>query len=42
MYTIALIVCPDVLSTVVETSEGLCVGFIKSDEVLFVLLFICI
>jgi hypothetical protein len=33
------IVCPDELSTVGETSEGIWVGFIESDEVVTILLF---
>jgi len=32
-------VCPDVLSTVGETSYGIWVGFIKLDEVLTLFLF---
>jgi len=33
------IVCPDELSTVGETSEGIWVGFIESDKVVTILLF---
>jgi len=43
MITLLYLICPDVLSTVGETSYGLWVGFIESDVVctaLFIYLFI--
>jgi len=48
VYTIALLylACPNVRSTVGETSYGIRVGFIRSDEILttfvFIYLFICV
>jgi len=40
MITILYLVCPDVLSTVGETSYGIRVGFIESDIVFAIFLFI--
>jgi len=40
MITLLYLVCPDVLSTVGETSYGIRVGFIESDIVFTIYLFI--